>query len=304
MRRHTYEFDEIVIGSNLASVIYAYVNNAMLLFDSLEPPHQFERFEKDFPLDKIFFVNEVSHVNTPHGREEWGVFKADLYNRLLFSLSLSGLTPTANKADSIRIDEDNTIRVATKRARGALFKYKKLTVFQPKMIDGLRIKKTFDAKCIVHDRFKIKTKKHNFSYIDLKKINYQDAYIKKIWFVNNERRKSSKEIILESHLTNKELKKAEQSLISTKYKIKEIFNLVGIEKRDYSHELYLDYVERNVYYSDTNEYEDDENIKIDRRGERELCLNIPHRAAKTLVSLGAYRLRLNHLFMDSNGMIR
>ncbi len=304
MKRHTYDFNEVVIGSNLSSVIYAYVNNAALLFNQLEPPHDFERFEKDFPLDRINFANEVSHINTPHGKEEWGVFKVDLYNRLLFSLSLAGLTPTADKADSIRIDESGTIKVATKRARGALFKYKKLTVFQPKMIDGLKVKKNSDAECVVYDRFKIKTKKHNFSYVDLKKVGYEDKHIKKVWFVDSKRRKDSKEIILESHWTNKQLKETEQSLISTKYKIKEIFQLVGVEKRDYSHELFLDYVDRNVYYNDTNEYAKKKNIKIDRRSEREVCLSITRKVAKTLASPDAYRLRLNHLFMGSNGMIR
>ena len=219
-------------------------------------------------------------------------------------MSLSGLTPIADKADSIRIDEENIVRVATKRARGAFFKYKKLTVFQPKMIGGLKIKKTSDANCVVYDRFKIKTKSHDFSYINLEKINYKDEHIKKIWFVDGEHRKSSKEIILESHLTNSELKKTTQSLISTKYKIKNIFDSVGIEKRDYNYELYLDYVDRNVYYSDTNEYIDSKSITVDRRNEREICLNIPHKVAKTLTSLDAYRLRLNHLFMDSSGTIR
>ena len=300
MKRHTYEYDEVVVGASMAAVLYAYINQCPLLFQELGAPHPFERFEKDFPIDKIYFTNELAEINTPFGKEVWGAPKLELYNRLLFLLSLAGLVPAADKISSMRVDDNNILKIATKRARSINFKFKKLTIFEPNMINDLVIEERIEPECIVYDRFKIRTKKHNFDLIDIRD---EVGSINKIWFVAGEKRKDSKEIVVVSRLSVAQLHDPTYSLIAMKYEIKQIFTSAGIEKRDYDYELGLDYLNRDVYYIDTSKYTTDKNVIIYKRTEKEICLNIPQKAATTLTSLDAYPLRVNHLLMDSNGTI-
>ena len=86
--------------------------------------------------------------------------------------------------------------------------------------------------------------------------------------------------------------------------LKGIFEKAGIEKRNYDKELFLDFLSKEVYYVDKNVYKSSDSIIIDRRTEREVCLNIAHHQQMTSNLLGAYPWRRNHLFLDSSGTIR
>ena len=58
MKGHVYEYDEVVVGGNLAAVFYCYINQCPLIFKRYDYPHFYEYFESDFPLEKIFLIND------------------------------------------------------------------------------------------------------------------------------------------------------------------------------------------------------------------------------------------------------
>ena len=103
---HTYEYENIVIGSRLNAVMYAFLNNYPLLLSNYEPPLPFELFPHDVNLDN-FNVNKAEiNLTTTNGIEKFGNPKSELWKRLCYSLSLSGLMPLSNNASSMRIEDD------------------------------------------------------------------------------------------------------------------------------------------------------------------------------------------------------
>ena len=86
MKGHTYKFDKIVVGGNFCAMAYAYFMGYPIVYKNLNPPHTFDTLD-----------NEES--------------KLDKYRDFCLLLSLSGLIPCGEKAESIRI-HDNKLRVS------------------------------------------------------------------------------------------------------------------------------------------------------------------------------------------------
>ena len=295
MKRHTYEYDEIVVGSTLAALFYCYKNLRPLLFVGGAAPFIFEHFEEDFPFENIFFTNELHQTNTPNGCINVGRKKLEIYNQLLFILSTSGLVPFSDKIEKIRL-EGKRLSVITNRARTLLIKFNKLRIFPLDVVEGLEVEKIEKRDLKVLDIFKITSKKHNFDLIDV-----GDSFVNKIHFVESKRRKDVKQIVVVSFLNNKEVESFDFSIVPLKYKLKAILEQSGIEKRDYDSHINLDFIKREIYIQDIKHYKD-KDIITDTRTEREICLDQQQLMRSNL--LGAYPWRLHHLLLDSNGMIR
>ena len=300
MKRHEYEYDEVVVGNNLAAIFYSYLNYLPLIFKEKNPPHFYERFEVDFPLDKLLLTNPETTLNTPAGQIAMGTDKLQIYDRLLFVLSLAGKIPISDKIEKIRLEE-NTLKVTTQRAKSIKIKFNKLHVFGPELIQNLEKSASEKRKHLVQDKFRIVLEEHDY---DLIKVG--DDFVYEIFFYANENIKKRKEIVVTSFLDEAELLKFDYSLIPLKYKLRSIFEKSGIKKRAYEQEIILDYINREVYNCDANKYKKIENVTFDYRTEKEICLSTPrrmrHQTHSTL--LGVYPWRLNHLLLDSSGMIR
>ena len=63
MKRHIYEYDEVVIGSNLSAILYAYVERKPLLFKEYNPPFFYEHFDVAVPLENLF-LSVVEWINS------------------------------------------------------------------------------------------------------------------------------------------------------------------------------------------------------------------------------------------------
>jgi len=294
MKGHVYEYDEVVVGSGLAAIFYSYINQLPLIFKEKNPPYFYERFEADFPLDKILLTNFNENLNTPTGQVKVGALKLQVYNRLLFILGASGLMPFSDKINKIRLD-NNLLKIITKRARSALIKYNKLRIFDAADLQGLPQIKKNKKKRRVHDWFKIKTREHNFDLI-----NVGDEFINKIYFIKEQ---NIKKALVVSNLSEEELLNFDYSVVPMKYKLKEIFIKNNIEKPQRG--FILDHLQREMYNCDTIEFSSKNNIVFDNRTEEETCQNILQSTRHTtrLALLGVYPWRLNHLLLDSNGTI-
>ena len=290
MKRHLFHYDEVVIGSNLASILYAYVHELPLIFKEVNPPKSYDYLDKDFPLDNLYIVNEQTEIKTPSGIITKGMAKEVIYGRLIYALSLSGLVPASDKVSKIRILDDKKVKVATERARMFQFTYNTLRVFSPELISGIRLKEKKKGNNIIYDHFKCNIKPHDYDWI----MN-NERFIEKIVFL------SEKELVAVSKLTLKELHDFDFSVIPLRYKIQGILKKNKLLRRKTKNEIILDFIKRDVYNIDHNEYTAPEGVIIDTRTEKEIC-QLHQKQTSTL--LAAYPWRLIHQFSDSNGMIR
>ena len=295
MKKHIYEYDEIVVGSTLAALFYCYKNLRPLLFVGGAAPFIFEHFEEDFPFENVFFTNELHQINTPEGQISVGRKKLEIYNQLLFILSTSGLVPFSDKIEKIRLEEKQ-LRIITNRARTLLIKFNQLRVFPPDFVEGMKVKRVEKQPLKVLDYFKIISKKHSFDLIDV-----GDHFVDKIYFIESEQRKDVKHVVVISFLNSEEVESFDFSIIPLKYKLKATLEQSGIEKRDYDSHIKLDFIKRDLKVQDIKHYKS-EDIIIDTRSEREICQDQQQLMRSNL--LGAYPWRLHHLLLDSNGMIR
>jgi len=80
MNEHEYEYDKLVIGGSLSSLIYAYHNSLHIVWTNLQPLYFFDKTKEGIPKERIA-------------------------KKLAFLLSLAGLAPFGDKIDSYREEE-------------------------------------------------------------------------------------------------------------------------------------------------------------------------------------------------------
>jgi len=113
-KRYCYKVDKLVIGSDLSSLIYAYLTNSTLIFREQVPPTAFEFLPLDFPLQLFNHEPTIKELKTIDGTIQIGTPKIELWNRLIFVMSSAGKLPFGLKEISIRQTGDTTLTVKTK----------------------------------------------------------------------------------------------------------------------------------------------------------------------------------------------
>jgi len=223
MKGHVYECDEVVVGGNLAAVFYCYINRCPLIFKHYEYPHFYEYFESNFPLEKIFLINDSHTLKTPDQVIEVGSKKIEIYDRFLFILSLSGLIPVSNKIEKIRVEDSQNLKITTDRSKIIKIKFNKLRIFNPQIVTGLSKKNVLAKRHLVHSRFEIACRKHNCDFIEV-----GDNFVNKVFFYESKLRK--RKVLITSYLLENELNDFDYSIIPMKYKLRDVFEKSGIEK--------------------------------------------------------------------------
>lgn len=89
MNDHVYEYDKLVIGGSLASLVYAYHESLPIIWTEARLP---------------FFFDKTKDGNS----------KLDIWHKMAFLLSMAGLAPLGDKAETIREEEDGTLKVIGK----------------------------------------------------------------------------------------------------------------------------------------------------------------------------------------------
>ena len=139
MNKHEYEFDEVIIGNTLAGLMYSYFNSAPLISVIDKKPFFFEFFNPDLELSKLQLETENYELNGIGTKKIFGHSKLKTWEHLAFVLSLSGCMPLSNKAATIRIEDNNILKITTKKFRVVRIKFKKLTIFDDEGVEGLHI---------------------------------------------------------------------------------------------------------------------------------------------------------------------
>lgn len=116
-------YDTIILGGTLEALIHSYVEGLPLIMVNPQIP-----FFKDF--------------------DPTGLNKSDAWKRLSFHLSYAGLNPFEQKADSYRLEEDNTISIFGKSPYKIEIKYNNIIRYDQieptekmRVLDKMRVEK-------------------------------------------------------------------------------------------------------------------------------------------------------------------
>ena len=227
-----------MIGGNLNALLYSYINDVPLVINEPLPPHRFEIFKS-------------------HSAQQ-------LWNKLFFILSASGLNLAGDRARAIRV-KDGEISVSTLGARTLKTRFKKLVVFDDKSVSGLPPPIRENEDFIVLDWIIGRScEKHSHEILST-----SDAFVNKIYFYPTDRidghHPDVKDLVVVSHLNKEQLNDFEYSDTYAKFKalkmLKEL-NIRGAKSGATHYALKLEVEKREIIKAKMNLYEDLPQIKF------------------------------------------
>ena len=224
-----HDVDNVVVGNGLNAVLFAYLNNYIIINNDFRVPFRFDFFADTIGLPSLFVPREEITLQGKDEEIKFGVCKVDIYKHLLFVLSLSGLNPLSDKVVSIRLNDDNTLRAVTERSQ-IVFKYEKLFIFDDANVHGLPDK----LENINEDLYKVfdwiimkSCTTHPYEYFET-----SDDFVNEVFFYPSERfdgyHATKKDAVAISYLTEKQLQDSEYSDTYAKFKVLDIMKEAGI----------------------------------------------------------------------------
>jgi hypothetical protein len=203
MNKQIYEYERIIIGGSLASLLYGYYNGIPVIYS--------------VPRIPLFYETDGE-----------GNSKQHLWQKLSFEMSLAGLLPMGNKTESMR-SEGDTLKAFTAGPVYGAFRFEDLIVFDDTGLVGwdgnLKKKKERMVLDWINDR---KSSPH-----DVKHLAGSDNFVRDIHFYPSERMdgnpKKKKDILAISYLTEKQLSSTEYTDAYVKFKVLDMMKEAGIQ---------------------------------------------------------------------------
>jgi hypothetical protein len=226
LARHVYEYDKIVVGSSLRAMLYAYYNGLPIVFTKISRPTLIDYFEPEICLAGIGMENKIERIVSTNGESSRGIQKLEAWKRLSLLLSLSGLMPLSDKAESIRV-EGNSLRIVLGMARMAVFEFNKLILFDDDNLSNIYPKEEKNPRFKVLDWVDVKSgMSHSFDAI-----HTEDDFVKEIVFYKSLRimgTKRLKDLVSVSYLSGDNLSNFEYSDTYARFKTSELMKKAGI----------------------------------------------------------------------------
>tara|TARA_Y100000310_G_scaffold324552_1_gene386526 strand:+ start:636 stop:1577 length:942 start_codon:yes stop_codon:yes gene_type:complete len=283
INNHVHKYSDIVIGSRLNAVMYAYLNGYPLLLNKHEPPLPFELFPHNTNLDTFGVDKTEISLVTPGGIEKFGNSKSELWKRLCYSLSLSGLMPLSDNASSMRI-EDEILKVFPSSAKMIKFKFSQLHIFDGENVEGL-INYSDDVLYQVADWIDVRSGMvHKYD-----RIEDTSAFVKCIHFYPSERiegNHNKKDLVAISHLTKQQLNDINYSDTYVRFKARNMMKQLGLRGKrngknpNYPHSsarpykygpLILENSRREIRIISCGSYENTKSVSFKSHTVEELC---------------------------------
>ena len=166
------EYENIVIGSCLKAVLFAFNNNLPIFFSVPRRPFRFDFLEPNIDLGCVKLTSAGGPIQ-----------KELLWERLLFLLNLDGKVPLANLCASMRFDGEHLICSNEYSKIGAL-NFRNCFYFGDDNISGLvREKELANPTYTCYDWIAFNSGgKHKIDYIWV-----GDDFVKEIWFYSSDR---------------------------------------------------------------------------------------------------------------------
>ena len=235
-RRHLNSF---VLGGSFSALSYSHKNNLPLIINKIQKPHRFEK-NKDGSTQ-------------------------DQWHKLYYSLSNSGLNLLDEKAQNVRI-KDNEISVTTKNARVIKFDYDKIIIFDDESVTGLPTPTKENKDFIILDWISAKScQMHDHDYW-----SFGDKLVSELYFYPSERldghHPNKKDLVAISYLNDAQLQDFEYSDTYVKFKVLSEMKKAGIGGRKCGggkqYSLKLEVTKREIIKAAMNSYKNTETLEF------------------------------------------
>ena len=212
------EYEEIVIGSNLTAVLYAFNNKLPIFFSIPERPFRFDYLDPTMDLTLINIDNTSHQLVTHRDNIKVGAPKELLWERLLLIISMYGHAPLSTLCTSMRYDRERLV-CSNDYGKIAEVQFQKAYYFGDENCSGLITEKTVaNPHYICYDWIAFnRGGKHE---IDL--IETADSFINQIWFYPTDRIDGNspvKDACLVSTLTQTQLQDFDYSQTMARFKM-------------------------------------------------------------------------------------
>jgi len=276
--RHIYKVDELVIGNSLEAVSYAFLNQKNIILNDTDKPHFFDFYDAGDKLDKYLLDDIRYELMSTDGPKIVGTSKLEVWEKLVFCLSLAGFIPVSDKVFSMRVESDNLFKITTNNSRVIRYKFNKLRIFDSKNISGLQNPKEVDNFRVI-DWIDVRSgMKHEYDYLGT-----EENFVKDVYFYPSPRTGDGqrKDLVTVSYMTSKQLEDFEYSDTYVKFKVLSLMKKAGIRgarngKRPDNPEQYSYYSvkiepsRREIQKNENSIFENKESIVFDYRKEREI----------------------------------
>lgn len=227
IRDINFNYEKIIIGSNLDALLYCFLNNLPFVYVNIDPPHRFDHFKPEQDLSFFGLENKSHTLASPTSNKVIGSYKDILWEKLYFYLTLSGLNPVADKASSIKVG-DKELKVFTHKARMAKINFEELIIFTDDGVSGLPTPTQLpEKKYKVYDWFDVRSgMKHKHDYIE-----DNTELVSEILFYPTDRVDGNqvfKDAVSISYLTEKQLNSFDYSDINARFKTLKMMKGAGI----------------------------------------------------------------------------
>ena len=268
-----YKVDNLVIGSGLNAIIFAYLNNYTIINNKLKYPFRFEFFPLGLDLSFLHIPIGEKEVQSREGTKRFGISKVDVYKHLLFNLSLAGLAPLSDKVISVKLG-DGSVTAVTARDK-FVFECKKIYVFDDENVQNLPEVMDVVNKGVyrVLDWINIRScTAHPYQYFVT-----EEDFVNEVFFYPSERmdghHKNKRDIVSVSYLSEEQIQQHDYSDTFAVFKIMKMMKDLGIrgnrngrdmlDKTKYKYyALKLESDKREVQNMQINLYQDTENIEF------------------------------------------
>ena len=195
---------EIVVGSSLKALLFAYIKELPIFFSVAQSPVFFDTLPVDLDLSFLSIKNEKTKLVGIDSNKEVGIPQKALWDKILFTLSYVGKAPLANFCDSMRYNGE-TLVFSNFFSKIAEVSFKTCYYFGDNNCYRLIDKKEIDkGNYLCYDWIAFNSGgKHNIDFI-----NTDDDFVKDIWFYPSERIDGNtkvKDACIVSYLTDEQL---------------------------------------------------------------------------------------------------
>lgn len=236
--RFNLNLENIVVGSSLEAILYAFYNKYKLIYTRLEKPDQFSKIE-DYGL---------------------GTDTSQAWSRHVFLLSLAGYVPFADKVKHIRYIDSKTIKVITEDESVSIITFDKLYIFDDHNFLDLPL-----SPATTSDRIKIidwfyveRGTIHDYNLIQ----NNNDFMNQVIFFRNNARKHwKRKDVCVVSYCNKSELDDTPEHIV--RIKTEQLMRDLGIQTAtEHRTHIKIDHQLREVRELGKNIYENFDNVRF------------------------------------------
>jgi hypothetical protein len=215
LQKHIYEWDKIVVGGDLRSLLYAATHNYPVIFVDPSPPFRFNTIEHTPNLYKLGLS----------GKKQ--IYELELWEKMFFILGLAGLCPLSSRAQSLRAKGD-VLTITTENQRVIKAKFNKLIVFEDHHMQTLpEIDHKEQHSNIVYDWFNVRYGCRH----DIDVLSGDDSFISRIHFYPTDRsdNKTLKDAVAVSKIETSQLKELDFSEYMARFKVEHMMKESGIK---------------------------------------------------------------------------